>query len=127
MARRRRLTSRMAWSDSSSVTRYQAPRRSWQSMSTWRRPQWFPVMVRAHILGWVGQGTQANRARPTGNVTQDTHRGVTGLHPGLKAPFQGFPELAHGATDARSEEHTSELQSQSNLVCRLLLEKKKKK
>src|SRR5256886_7403112 len=28
-------------------------------------------------------------------------------------------------TDYRSEEHTSELQSQSNLVCRLLLEKKK--
>src|SRR5688572_30883050 len=33
----------------------------------------------------------------------------------------------HGATSPRSEEHTSELQSQSNLVCRLLLEKKKKK
>src|SRR2546427_6039641 len=32
-----------------------------------------------------------------------------------------------GCVDARSEEHTSELQSQSNLVCRLLLEKKKKK
>src|SRR5688572_32263172 len=30
------------------------------------------------------------------------------------------------ARDPRSEEHTSELQSQSNLVCRLLLEKKKK-
>src|SRR2546427_1731783 len=29
-------------------------------------------------------------------------------------------------TPTRSEEHTSELQSQSNLVCRLLLEKKKK-
>src|SRR5256886_11698245 len=29
--------------------------------------------------------------------------------------------------NTRSEEHTSELQSQSNLVCRLLLEKKKKK
>src|SRR2546430_8281998 len=29
--------------------------------------------------------------------------------------------------DVRSEEHTSELQSQSNLVCRLLLEKKKNK
>src|SRR5688572_31882200 len=29
-------------------------------------------------------------------------------------------------TTSRSEEHTSELQSQSNLVCRLLLEKKKK-
>src|SRR5688572_32448028 len=34
--------------------------------------------------------------------------------------------LFHMAT-VRSEEHTSELQSQSNLVCRLLLEKKKKK
>src|SRR2546427_1914387 len=31
------------------------------------------------------------------------------------------------AIPPRSEEHTSELQSQSNLVCRLLLEKKKKK
>src|SRR2546427_2529339 len=30
------------------------------------------------------------------------------------------------AASRRSEEHTSELQSQSNLVCRLLLEKKKK-
>src|SRR5436309_14197991 len=29
--------------------------------------------------------------------------------------------------DSRSEEHTSELQSRENLVCRLLLEKKKKK
>src|SRR2546421_4863811 len=32
-----------------------------------------------------------------------------------------------GHTDRRSEEHTSELQSRSDLVCRLLLEKKKKK
>src|SRR2546427_1246781 len=35
-------------------------------------------------------------------------------------------ERPHGGL-RRSEEHTSELQSQSNLVCRLLLEKKKKK
>src|SRR5256886_10370788 len=33
--------------------------------------------------------------------------------------------LALAFPQARSEEHTSELQSQSNLVCRLLLEKKK--
>src|SRR5256886_9795913 len=32
-----------------------------------------------------------------------------------------------GPSPRRSEEHTSELQSQSNLVCRLLLEKKKKR
>src|SRR5438874_5431859 len=34
--------------------------------------------------------------------------------------------LAHGKDAARSEEHTSELQSRRDLVCRLLLEKKKK-
>src|SRR2546430_13205669 len=38
--------------------------------------------------------------------------------------FQGDSLLKEG--ESRSEEHTSELQSQSNLVCRLLLEKKKK-
>src|SRR2546427_6085636 len=42
------------------------------------------------------------------------------------------PRLAHDEAvrlddEPRSEEHTSELQSQSNIVCRLLLEKKKKK
>src|SRR5688572_32402916 len=36
------------------------------------------------------------------------------------------PEMKPGDAVVRSEEHTSELQSQSNLVCRLLLEKKKK-
>src|SRR2546430_6769297 len=45
--------------------------------------------------------------------------------------FLGFPEDAACRVclrlrPGRSEEHTSELQSQSNLVCRLLLEKKKK-
>src|SRR2546427_1388799 len=38
----------------------------------------------------------------------------------------GRPAPRGGPVRARSEEHTSELQSQSNLVCRLLLEKKKK-
>src|SRR2546427_2164948 len=46
------------------------------------------------------------------------------LHPlGAVHALEGQAE--HGRAD-RSEEHTSELQSQSNLVCRLLLEKKKK-
>src|SRR5688572_32527096 len=38
----------------------------------------------------------------------------------------GGPSFKSVLAQARSEEHTSELQSQSNLVCRLLLEKKKK-
>src|SRR2546427_6013912 len=40
------------------------------------------------------------------------------------APFEAL--LGPSPNWSRSEEHTSELQSQSNLVCRLLLEKKKK-
>src|SRR5689334_23820067 len=38
-----------------------------------------------------------------------------------------FAPVTNGARAARSEEHTSELQSQFHLVCRLLLEKKKNK
>src|SRR5438270_7599229 len=38
---------------------------------------------------------------------------------------QGLCADPHVQREPRSEEHTSELQSQSNLVCRLLLEKKK--
>src|SRR2546430_9101532 len=53
-------------------------------------------------------------------------------HPDAPALFENFAVYekwyARRArqTGRRSEEHTSELQSQSNLVCRLLLEKKKK-
>src|SRR5688572_31859627 len=56
---------------------------------------------------------------------------VSGIGADAQVQLQ-FPGLADkdgffGRDQARSEEHTSELQSQSNLVCRLLLEKKKKK
>src|SRR5688572_32339409 len=54
-------------------------------------------------------------------------------HPGgLPGPGAGVVQLGAGGLRRRrrpvrrSEEHTSELQSQSNLVCRLLLEKKKR-
>src|SRR2546427_6845356 len=40
-------------------------------------------------------------------------------------PSEAYLRREPRAPCARSEEHTSELQSQSNLVCRLLLEKKK--
>src|SRR5688572_32170326 len=58
------------------------------------------------------QGTSARR-RSRGGVPPE------GAHPRVRR----YVQPAAG----RSEEHTSELQSQSNLVCRLLLEKKKKK
>src|SRR5438034_2468894 len=73
------------------------------------------------------------RSQEAGRVDED---GV-----GDHGDFQGPPDedrhrkherdQAHGvrrpAAVGRSEEHTSELQSHSDLVCRLLLEKKKKK
>src|SRR2546430_848727 len=55
-------------------------------------------------------------------VVQFGGRSVLAWKPGDKAPSV----IAKGPGGFRSEEHTSELQSQSNLVCRLLLEKKKK-
>src|SRR2546430_13248525 len=45
--------------------------------------------------------------------------------PGPQKPRRGSRPPATRCGCPRSEEHTSELQSQSNLVCRLLLEKKK--
>src|SRR2546427_5091361 len=47
-----------------------------------------------------------------------------GTHEGGRVP--PFARHLSGEFQRRSEEHTSELQSQSNLVCRLLLEKKNK-
>src|SRR2546422_5742951 len=57
-----------------------------------------------------GRGASARARRPGGH-----HRLPSG---------RGSPDGAHRG--ARSEEHTSELQSRLHLVCRLLLEKKKK-
>src|SRR2546430_10209027 len=57
---------------------------------------------------------------------------VTASRAGIGAAARGSvagarcsADVAHPPILLRSEEHTSELQSQSNLVCRLLLEKKK--
>src|SRR2546430_9511833 len=53
----------------------------------------------------------------------DRHGGCPGTHRELVGHELEFRQPT--AEHHRSEEHTSELQSQSNLVCRLLLEKKK--
>src|SRR2546421_5079471 len=53
---------------------------------------------------------------------------ITGLRPIVELWMSEFMLVAFDQliNEARSEEHTSELQSRSDLVCRLLLEKKKK-
>src|SRR2546425_10288682 len=59
------------------------------------------------------------------------HHAGDELHPGERrdrvlAHEQSVPQHGDAVGDLRSEEHTSELQSLAYLVCRLLLEKKKK-
>src|SRR2546427_5645678 len=62
------------------------------------------------------------------NATEDEIKeALTGLICRCHTHVRMVRALVSYAQEVRSEEHTSELQSQSNLVCRLLLEKKKKK
>src|SRR2546427_11927208 len=51
--------------------------------------------------------------------------GITAAQPVDGLVLSGNRGIVLSGNESRSEEHTSELQSQSNLVCRLLLEKKK--
>src|SRR5438270_9372507 len=76
---------------------------------------------------------RSRRLRRASRKGAEVGRGGTGTAAGGAAPYPGTgrrrgPVRRSAASlPPRSEEHTSELQSQSNLVCRLLLEKKKKK
>src|SRR5256886_9210082 len=60
-------------------------------------------------------------------VVVNTHHLAAEMEKGALEVGQQVGLLVTISREVRSEEHTSELQSQSNLVCRLLLEKKKKK
>src|SRR2546427_6665398 len=64
-----------------------------------------------------------------GELAELLRRGVSLRVLSLRQPVESLRHefiARAGLNKIRSEEHTSELQSQSNLVCRLLLEKKKK-
>src|SRR5436309_14618978 len=60
---------------------------------------------------------------PYTTLFRSSHRSCQSPSSGRR---QGEPHARRPASVWRSEEHTSELQSRENLVCRLLLEKKKK-
>src|SRR5947207_12672645 len=81
-----------------------------------------PIWLRGRkILG--GRRSVARRAHPSGATIR---RGGDGaVQPCSCVP--GGRRVVRDRGDLRSEEHTSELQSHSDLVCRLLLEKKKKR
>src|SRR5438034_7914473 len=91
-----------------------------------------PVNLDGEVLGRAG-GERVQRVGPREIRSPEhdlflLHRYRAAEHANLRAGTRGVRCRAaqpYGHT-RRSEEHTSELQSHSDLVCRLLLEKKKK-
>src|SRR6185437_13438467 len=73
-----------------------------------------------------GQGHRRTRSAAGSRSRAGRHPAAAPAKPGERASRQDRRALAPGGAEARSEEHTSELQSLAYLVCRLLLEKKKK-
>src|SRR5256885_7448121 len=65
-------------------------------------------------------------ARPCDHSADDREVVVGQDHPVVRGDVAGPRAAGRANPQRRSEEHTSELQSPCNLVCRLLLEKKKK-
>src|SRR3712207_7157868 len=62
-----------------------------------------------------------------GDITKWNDEAIKALNPGVELPSTAIaPVYRSDGSGTRSEEHTSELQSRQYLVCRLLLEKKKK-
>src|SRR5688572_31777290 len=73
----------------------------------------YTTLFRSHVCSILPPGGAASRVHSEAFLKR--------VNPSTWQPLQQCLRCL------RSEEHTSELQSQSNLVCRLLLEKKKKK
>src|SRR3989454_8345728 len=83
----------------------------------------YTTLFRSRILGGLEHCVQVPRGRqPPARAPQ--RAGIDLQNP--RALGLGKPVQERGHVVGRSEEHTSELQSPCNLVCRLLLEKKKK-
>src|SRR5690606_41440940 len=78
----------------------------------------FPTRRSSDLMAPDGHAAPGGRGQPQHHA----HRGGLPRPVGTEEP-RHLPRLA----GERSEEHTSELQSRENLVCRLLLEKKKTK
>src|SRR5262249_59001511 len=87
-------------------------------------PEIYTLSLHDALPIWLGRGfaeieTGADEVR-TGTGALDLNVALTAAEAGI-----GGLEFLSGIPGTRSEEHTSELQSLTNLVCRLLLEKKK--
>src|SRR3712207_7378826 len=89
----------------------------------------YTTLFRSGRLGLPAAPARGRRAvGQRGRRDRDRSRGRRGAVLGGGEPDRRRPPVGAGADPGvhRSEEHTSELQSRQYLVCRLLLEKKKK-
>src|ERR1035438_10745843 len=94
-----------------------------------------PTATAARASGAMNSGCPLDAApAPPGNCTECVASNTTGqpasriiFNPRISTTRLLYPKLdPRSVSTTRSEEHTSELQSLRHLVCRLLLEKKKK-
>src|SRR5690554_7684724 len=85
----------------------------------------FPYTTLFRSLIWSAPGS--TREEPTATRTNPgCGQGGHWVGTGRRPPTRGVRTATKHRPTFRSEEHTSELQSRPHLVCRLLLEKKKK-
>src|SRR5690606_40695643 len=108
--------------------RADTPPPSSRPISMLRRPPRAPLFPYTTLFRSKGAADQAGGlSRPAAfDATQPSRGPGNGSHPPSPAPAAGRAPRRSGPGKGRSEEHTSELQSRENLVCRLLLEKKKR-
>src|SRR5699024_12593979 len=91
------------------------------------------VVLRTRLGAWEHEPVPggAGGSGPAGGERRLPQAAVEARAVGVRRPGLGVEQMVGGKRTARdqgrSEEHTSELQSRFDLVCRLLLEKKKKR
>src|SRR5207249_7175927 len=86
-------------------------------------PIWGGPAVRVIVSNGENHGVSGLPATRAGSASKGpTCAGASGPCPVALRPARPRPPGRHSRSTARSEEHTSELQSRFDLVCRLLLE-----
>src|SRR5690554_7769722 len=93
-------------------------------MQQWARTT--GIEVRHELLG-AAEGAKGHAAPDVFSKGREIRRYADLALPAARAKAGGHHLIENQQDAVRSEEHTSELQSRPHLVCRLLLEKKKKK
>src|SRR2546426_4499574 len=89
-----------------------------------RRPPRSTLFPYTTLFRSIGRLAPAEKSAARERIARGAARLVVGTHALIQESVK-FHRLGLAVVDERSEEHTSELQSPCNLVCRLLLEKKK--